>query len=356
MNSPIFEGWQSGRDAASVWWLRRGGALILGKTVTTEFGVGASGPTTNPHDPSRTPGGSSSGSAAAVAAGMVPVALGTQAMGSIIRPSSYCGVVGFKPSFGTLNRGGIHGLIPSQAYLGTHAATLGDAWEVAAYMAETAGGDPGYPGLDGTLRLPEPRRPRRLLWLKTAGWQACDEGTRSAFEAQVEAFRRHDIEIIEPERHDDVRRFEEDFADWIDVFMEVVCWEMRWPMAMYAEGQEHLIGERATRFYKHGLAMTRARYAEALERRQGYRDRYAAFAGLADAVITPSTLGPAPVGLKFTGPPDYNAISSGLEVPAISLPLMTVEGLPVGLQIMGFKDRDADLVAHAAWLGGEGTG
>jgi Asp-tRNA(Asn)/Glu-tRNA(Gln) amidotransferase A subunit family amidase len=77
---------------------------------------------------------------------------------------------------------------------------------------------------------------------------------------------------------------------------------------------------------------------------------------LADAVITPSTLGPAPVGLKFTGPPDYNAISSGLEVPAISLPLMTVEGLPVGLQIMGFKDRDADLVAHAAWLGGEGTG
>jgi Asp-tRNA(Asn)/Glu-tRNA(Gln) amidotransferase A subunit family amidase len=356
MNSPIFSGWRSERDAACVWWLRKGGALVLGKTVTTEFGVGASGPTTNPHDERRTPGGSSSGSAAAVAAGMVPVALGTQAMGSIVRPSSYCGTFGFKPGFGALNRGGIHGLIPSQAYLGTHAATLEDMWEVAAYIAETAGGDPGHPGLGGGLSMPAARRPARLLRLKTADWEQCDDGTKSAFEALLDRLRRLGIEIIEPEQSSEIRAFESDFADWIRVFMDVVCWEMRWPMAMYAEGREEEIGERATGFYRHGLAMTRADYAEALRRRQGYRDGWAEFAAIADAVITPSTTGPAPEGLKFTGPPAYNAISSGLQVPAISLPMLAVGGLPVGVQIMGFRGHDAALGAIAAWIWGSAPG
>lgn len=350
MNSPIFKGWRSGYDAAAVWWLRRAGAVILGKTVTTEFGVGASGPTTNPHDPKRTPGGSSSGSAAAVAAGMVPIALGTQAMGSIIRPSSYCGVFGFKPSFGALNRGGIHGLIPSQAYLGTHAATLEDVWRSAAVIAATAGGDAGYSGLTGGIDLPNARAPKRLLRLKTRDWEECDTGTKEAFEKLLHELRQHGVIIEDADGVPEVREFEEDFADWVKVFMDIVCWEMRWPMGMYAEAGAHLIGERATGFYKHGLAMTREQYADALARRQRYRDRYSGFATGYDAVITPATNGPAPVGLKFTGSPAYNAMSSGLGVPAVSLPLMHVDEMPVGVQLMGKAQQDHDLVAVANWF------
>lgn len=350
MNSPIYDGWRSGHDAASVYWLRRGGAVILGKTVTTEFGVGASGPTTNPHDPARTPGGSSSGSAAAVAAGMVPVALGTQAMGSIVRPSSYCGIYGFKPSFGALNRGGGHSLIPSQSYHGTHAASLEDAWQVAAHIAETAGGDAGDPGLDGGLDLPAPRRPARLLRLRTTAWDETDAATRAAFEDALEKLRAAGVDIVAPEDRPEVRAFEADMADWLEVYMDIVCWEMRWPMAMYAETKAHLIGERATGFYRHGLAMSRADYRAALDRRRRYAEQFAAFAAFADAAVTPATPGPAPVGLKFTGSPGFNALSSGLYAPAVSLPKLTVEGLPVGLQLIGYRARDADLAAVAAWV------
>jgi Asp-tRNA(Asn)/Glu-tRNA(Gln) amidotransferase A subunit family amidase len=350
MNSPIFKGWRSGRDAASVWWLRKSGAVILGKTVTTEFGVGASGPTTNPHAPDRTPGGSSSGSAAAVAAGMVPITLGTQVMGSVIRPSSYCGVFGFKPSMGALNRGGIHGLVPSQAHLGTHAATLEDVWLSAAVIAATAGGDPGYGGLRGGLDLPQARAPKRLVWLKTKEWNECDPGTMAAFENVLEKLQRQGIVIVDADAAGDVREFEADFADWINVFMDIVCWEMRWPMGMYAEDGEHLIGERATGFYKRGLSMTQDQYVTALARRQRYRETFAAIGRKCDAVITPATIGPAPVGLKFTGSPAYNAMSSGLGVPAVSLPLTQVEGLPVGLQLIGNGQQDQDLMAVANWV------
>lgn len=350
MNSPIYDGWRSGWDSASVYWLRHGGAVILGKTVTTEFGVGASGPTTNPHDPARTPGGSSSGSAAAVAAQMAPVTLGTQAMGSIIRPSSYCGVYGFKPSFGALNRGGGHSLIPSQSYIGTHANSLEDVWQVAAYIAETAGGDGGHAGMQGGLDLPAARKPMRLLRLKTSAWDETDAASRSAFEAYLDRLRAHGVEILDPDSVAAARDFEADFTGWLKVYMDIVCWEMRWPMAMYAEKGAHLIGERATGFYKHGLAMTREQYRTALDRRRRYGEQFATFAAVADAIITPATPGPAPIGLKFTGSPGFNALSSGLGVPALSLPKLTVDGLPLGVQLVGFRERDADLAAIAAWV------
>ena len=146
--SPLYAGWQSGRDGASVAALREAGAVILGKTVTTEFAATEPRGTRNPHDLRRTPGGSSSGSAAGVAAGMMSAGLGTQVIGSTIRPASYCGCVGFKVSVGALNRGGsFDGL--SQSVTGVLATTLEDAWQVAWEIASRAGGDPGYPGLSG---------------------------------------------------------------------------------------------------------------------------------------------------------------------------------------------------------------
>ena len=125
MGSDLYEGWRSERDAASVYALREAAAIVLGKTVTTEFAATTHRGTRNPWDPGRTPGGSSSGSAAAVAAGLVSAALGTQVMGSIIRPASYCGCVGFKPSVGCINRGGSHDDL-SQSCMGVLAATLED--------------------------------------------------------------------------------------------------------------------------------------------------------------------------------------------------------------------------------------
>src|SRR5215467_1712790 len=160
--SPLFVGWRTERDAAAVAALREAGAVVLGKTVTTEFAATFPRGTRNPWDLARTPGGSSSGSAAAVAAGLVPAALGTQVIGSTIRPASYCGCFGFKPSVGAINRGGSHDYL-SQSCMGVLAATMEDAWQVTSEIAARAGGDPGYPGLVGPLRVPPAAKPQRLV-------------------------------------------------------------------------------------------------------------------------------------------------------------------------------------------------
>src|SRR5438552_950320 len=156
--SPLFVGCRTGRDAASVVALREAGAVIFGKVVTTEFAATEPRGTRNPWDRDRTPGGSSSGSAAAVACGMVPAALGTQVVGSILRPASFCGCVGFKPRAGGINRGGSYDHF-SQSCTGVLAASLEDAWLVAVNIAARAGGDPGYPGLRGPSEPPPARRP-----------------------------------------------------------------------------------------------------------------------------------------------------------------------------------------------------
>src|SRR2546425_4972009 len=167
--SPLFAGFRSERDGASVAALREAGAVVLGKTVTTEFASTEPRGTRNPHDPRRTPGGSSSGSAAAVTTGMVAAALGTQVVGSIIRPSSFCGCVGFKPTVGAINRGGSHDYL-SQSCTGVLAATLDDAWLVAREVSRRAGGDPGFHGLIGPDMTPRAKAPGTLALLETPGW------------------------------------------------------------------------------------------------------------------------------------------------------------------------------------------
>src|SRR5580704_16329200 len=146
--SPLFAGFRSERDGASVAALREAGGVILGKTVTTEFAATEPRGTRNPWDVTRTPGGSSSGSAAAVAVGAISVGLGTQVIGSILRPASFCGCFGFKPTVGAINRGGSYDGLSQSAH-GTLAASLDEAWQVAYEIAQRAGGDPGFPGLYG---------------------------------------------------------------------------------------------------------------------------------------------------------------------------------------------------------------
>ena len=191
--SPLFAGFSSERDAASVAALREAGAVIVGKTVTTEFAWMQPRATRNPWDLTRTPGGSSSGSAAAVAVGAISVGIGTQVFGSIVRPSSFCGCFGFKPTVGAINRGGSHDAL-SQSTHGPIAASLPEAWQVAYEISRRAGGDPGYPGLYGPPTCPAPSKPRRLAVLETDGWAVATAAAKEAFRGSVgetQVSRRH---------------------------------------------------------------------------------------------------------------------------------------------------------------------
>ena len=191
--SPLFAGFRSERDAASVAALREAGAVIVGKTVTTEFAWMQPRATKNPWDLTRTPGGSSSGSAAAVAVGAISVGIGTQVFGSIVRPASFCGCFGFKPTVGAINRGGSHDAL-SQSTHGPIAASLPEAWQVAYEISRRAGGDPGYPGLYGPPTCPAPSTPRRLAVLETDGWAVATSTAKASVRGSLgktQISRRH---------------------------------------------------------------------------------------------------------------------------------------------------------------------
>ncbi len=199
MGSPLYTNWRGDKDSASVKALREAGAIVLGKTVTTEFAASHPGPTRNPHDLARTPGGSSSGSAAGVGAGFFPMGLGTQVVGSIVRPASFCGVVGFKPTFGGINRGGSHDYM-SQSAQGVLAASLADAWLSAYAIVSRVGGDPGHPGLIGGAAPPAASAPPALVALETPGWAKTGDAARSAFHVAIEALKAAGVTILT--RHD----------------------------------------------------------------------------------------------------------------------------------------------------------
>ena len=349
MGSPLYKGWQSGRDAATVTALREAGAVIVGKTVTTEFAATYPGGTRNPWDKTRTPGGSSSGSAAAVAAGMLPAALGTQVVGSIIRPASFCGCVGFKPSVGAINRGGSHDAF-SQSCDGALAASLEDAWHFCWAIAQRAGGDPGYPGLAGPELCPAARQPLTLALLQTAGWELASASAKAALEAAIDQLRDGGVAIVSAGNNYVVEEVEREIGKARSITDRVNAWEARWPLNTYrnknADGLSHMMLDRLAQ----AESMRIEDYRRGLIERSRARASYAKLAGLADAAITLSAIGAAPVGLESTGNPIFAVAGSMLGVPAISLPVLEDEGLPLGLQLMGFEQQDAALFAIAVWV------
>src|SRR5258705_1903217 len=234
MGSPLVKGWRSGRDAATVAALREAGAIVLGKTVTTEFAATFPGGTRNPCDLTRTPGGSSSGSAAAVAAGMISAGLGTQVVGSIIRPASFCGCVGFKPSLGAINRGGSHDAL-SQSCDGVLAASLEDAWNFCWAIAQRAGGDPGYPGLAGPEPIPRASAPTTLIVLETSGWELASAAAQAGFEDVVERLRSANVAIIDSRNNELVAALETQLAKAHGVTLSINAWESRWPLNTYRD-------------------------------------------------------------------------------------------------------------------------
>jgi Asp-tRNA(Asn)/Glu-tRNA(Gln) amidotransferase A subunit family amidase len=345
--SPIFAGYRTGRDGASVAALREAGAVVLGKTVTTEFAASHPAGTRNPWDLDRTPGGSSSGSAAAVAVGMLPVGLGTQVVGSILRPSSFCGVYGFKPSVGGVNRGGSYDGL-SQSCHGALAASLADAWITLREIAARVGGDPGYPGVSGPRDLPAVRRPARLAVLETAGWREAEPAAKAAFEAAAARLKAAGVELLS--RHDNtpVAGAEQAIADAMGLTRAINNWEGRWPINAY-RGRPGLSPVMIERLAS-AEAMSLEEYQRLIAERARVRGVFARLRAVCDGALSLSATGPAPLGLGSTGNPVFVAPGSLLGVPALSLPLLWADGLPLGLQILGFEQADASAVALARFI------
>jgi Asp-tRNA(Asn)/Glu-tRNA(Gln) amidotransferase A subunit family amidase len=345
--SALFTGFESKRDSAAVAALRAAGAVIVAKMVTTEFASSHPSPTRNPWDTTRTPGGSSAGSAAGVGIGMLPAALGTQVIGSIIRPAGYCGCYGFKPSLGGINRGGSHDDF-SQSCTGVLAASLGDTWTVARAMSLRAGGDPGYPGLSGPIDQPSARKPKRIAFLETAGWPDATPGAKKEMERVREKLQAADIDVIDRSSSSAVEGVEAAIATARELSMQINAWEGHWPLNTYARDMDKSkLSTSAVGRLEEAQNMTQEQYQGLIVERETVRATYEALRSDADLCMTLSAPGCAPVGLDWTGDPIFTVPTSLLGVPSVTLPILEDEDLPLGLQLIGYVQRDADLFAAA---------
>jgi Asp-tRNA(Asn)/Glu-tRNA(Gln) amidotransferase A subunit family amidase len=349
MGSPLFAGWRSQKDAASVRALRDAGAVIVGKTVTTELAASEPRGTRNPWNTAHTPGGSSSGSAAAVAAGIVSAALGTQVIGSTIRPASFCGCVGYKPSVNAINREGSHDY-QSQSCTGILGASLEDVWHVAYEIAARVGGDAGTPGLQGPDTLPAARKPRSLAVLETVGWESASAGAKQRLGERVMRLKSAGIEIRTRHNDDKVAALETDIVNAAELSHRCNGWETRWFFRAARERDAAKLSRNITERSQKYEDLTLAEHRADLKERARVRAVYAALAFTCDACITLAAPSSAPEGIGYTGNPEFAVPASLLGVPALSLPLFEIDGMPLGLQVIGFFDRDADAFAVAAWL------
>ena len=344
--SVLHAGRTPSRDASVVSLLRAAGAIVMGKTVTTEFATRTPGKTRNPHNPAHTPGGSSSGSAAAVAAGMVPLALGSQTTGSTIRPASYCGVFGFKPTHGLVPRHGMFQLSRTLDHVGLFARSLED---IALLLGELAAHDERDPDSRPRARVPyrdvaaqEPPLTPMFAFLKTPLWDRVDPDAREAFEELVDHLggRVEEIELVVS----------------ID---EVLEWQRAIGGAEMAislrrewdNGRDKLSPALRSRI-EHGRAVRAVDYLGArasipelaASLTELFEQRY-------DAILTPPAFGTAPAGLESTGDPAFCALWTLCGMPALSVPLMQgANGLPLGVQLVGARHRDGQLLRAVRWL------
>jgi Asp-tRNA(Asn)/Glu-tRNA(Gln) amidotransferase A subunit family amidase len=345
--SDLFTGWEGKRDCAAVAALREAGAVILAKSVTTEFAAQPARGTRNPWDLSRTPGGSSSGTAASVACGMVPAGLGTQGLGSTIRPASFCGVFAFKPTVGGINRGGSFDTI-SQSATSTFAATLEETWEIARAIVARVGGDSGRPGVSGPMEAPEAKNPKRVAILETEGWEKADDAAKRALFDARGRLSDAGIEMIDRESHTGVAAVEAAITGGVELSGGLNSWEFRWPLNTYARDMDRSrLSQEAQDRLEFAEAMTHEDYQGLLRKRQQIRDIYQGLKADADICITLSAPGPAPVGHNWTGDAVFAVPSSILGTPSFSLPVLEADGLPLGLQVMGYAEQDAAAFAAA---------
>lgn len=345
--SPIYADHAPDRDAWIVSRLKDCGAWVMGKTVTTEFAWRHPGPTRNPWNRAHTPGGSSSGSAAAVAAGFAPVGLGTQTFGSVIRPAAFCGVVGLKPSFGAIPRTGVHPLSGSLDHVGLFTRCVADAAFALSLVAGQDESDPGSRrpppfGFDLETRL-APLSPPRLALVRTPAWSEADPEQRELLEAAAARFESAGAEVEEAVLPD---AFEGAGA----AARTIVAAEAHVIFASLAARHPTLVSAAIADLVAEGAAITAASYIEARDLQRTLRWRLTAAIGAADAILTLPAAGGAPQGLDFTGDPRFCVAWTFLGAPALSLPAgETLDGLPLGLQLVGAYRQDVRLLRVAAW-------
>jgi Asp-tRNA(Asn)/Glu-tRNA(Gln) amidotransferase A subunit family amidase len=322
--SPIWRGNRPKADAGVVALARAAGMIVLGKTVTTEFATFTPGKTRNPHDTSRTPGGSSSGSAAAVADGMVPLAFGTQTAGSVIRPAAFCGVVGYKPSFGLLPRAGVK---PTSDSLDTVGAFARSVAEVARFVGVLA----RRPDL---IDLPALDKPT-LGFCRTHEWPQAAPETVSLLEGLKLP------EITTPAEHDGL-------ATAQHTIQERELYEnLGWEYATHVD----LLSARLRSNIENGRGIPASAYREAKQRAEGARRALPAFFSDCDAIAVPSARGEAPEGIAATGDPIFNRVWTLLGVPCVTIPVgKGPNDMPLGVQLVGRIGEDARLLAAAAAL------
>lgn len=342
--TPLDAGRRPAADAVVVARLRAAGAVILGKTVSTELGAMHPRGTRNPHDAGHTPGGSSSGSAAAVGAGMAPLALGTQTNGSVVRPASFCGIVGYKPSFGAIPRTGILPQVRVLDTVGVFARSIADAALLADALSGPDASDPDCSDappkvLDAAL-VPPPLPPS-FVFARTASWPSAEPGTARAFEALAAALGDACREASLPAACDDAIALHTTMA---------FAGMARYYGAYHDRGADALSAWMRTAI-EAGRKITAVDYLAALDRRDDIHAALVDALGDGDVFLTPAAPGAAPAGLGATGSPAFNTLWTLCGMPAISLPLLTgSKGLPLGVQLVARRGEDARLMRAAAWL------
>jgi Asp-tRNA(Asn)/Glu-tRNA(Gln) amidotransferase A subunit family amidase len=333
-------------DAAVVSQLRAAGAVILGKTVTTECAYFSPGKTRNPHNPEHTPGGSSSGSAAAVAASMVPLALGSQTAGSTIRPGSFCGVYAFKPTHGLIPRTGVLQLSRTLDHIGLFARSVDD---IALIAEQLVGDDERDPDTAPRARPPfvqvaveEPPIAPRLAFVKTPHWERADADMKEGYAELVEALGEQVEEL-------DLLPSAQEAWDWQRLVMDTEMASNLEPL--FLAGREKLSG-RLVELIERGREAKAVDYQRVLKALPAVRETFdELFMERYDAILTPSALGGAPKGLSATGDPVFCVPWTLLGLPAINVPLLqAANGMPIGVQLVGRRNFDARLLRTARWL------
>jgi Asp-tRNA(Asn)/Glu-tRNA(Gln) amidotransferase A subunit family amidase len=330
--SALYAGRIAETDAEVVRNLRAAGAIIVGKTVTAELAFYHPGPTLNPWDLSRTPGGSSMGSAAAVAAGVLPMAVGSQTNGSIIRPAAFCGVVGFKPTTGRLSREGVFEFSRTLDHVGGFARSVRDVARLVAAMADEDlarwwSGDSTTP---------------RLAALLTSEWGRADDAAHDRFQADVDTLAAAGGPVEWPTPPDGL-----DEAP--SVLRTIMLFEAARALADGVRGREHLVSAIARRHLEEGATISESEYGSALRARERMVAAFATWAARYDAILTPPATGEAPTS-ETTGDPRFCSRWSLVGSPAIVIPSgLGPNRLPLGLQLVAAPGDDRRLLAAAAW-------
>lgn len=322
--SPIYKGRIGTEDAAIIREMRQRGAILVGKTETTAFAYRTPGPTRNPRDLEHTPGGSSSGSAAAVAAGMVPVTIGEQTQGSVLRPASYCGVTGFKPSYGLLSMDGVLPLAKSLDTLGFFTHTPADMLLLWESMGHPIGGAENF-----VLAAPEPV-------------PEVEPAMQTAFRNAISALRNAGVSIQSI-----------DIAGMLAKLADESKTVMFYEGARFHEQRYKEYGSRLADLadlVRDGLQISEGRYDEARRYIAECRDRVAEMYKATPVILVPAATGPAPPGLSSTGDSRMNSPWTALGTPAISIPLPVPSGLPLGLQLTADHGQDARVIQTAVRL------